>query len=416
VASSFGEALARASQPAEEPAAKPLDKAAAKATARRSGEPGTDKDQPAEPTLVAGLVLIALDSRNALSALGSDARLPADATLSSDARLAVAADPLAKALLNAFLPAKDNAPLPDAMADMTIPADPARVIALVATGVKERGQLLPLTTSRKDTALPAAAADSAPTAVPRMALDAAMTESTALPSAQFAAAETPENKAAPANKAALTAGNDPLPRLETLIAALTTSGFTEPAPSEQTSLEASPTALGSAVMASVAPGPANISNPAAARAAAAPALPQDIGSNEWGKALGKHLLQMGQTGQDTAVLQLNPPGLGPLKVTLSLNEQQIQVAFVSTHAVVRASVEAALPQLRAAMADGGLNLGEASVGSDSRPSADAGRGQEGRPEQRYNAADSAAELAGVSGRAATEPARQASGAGVDTYA
>jgi len=75
-----------------------------------------------------------------------------------------------------------------------------------------------------------------------------------------------------------------------------------------------------------------------------------------------------------------------------------------------------LPQLRAAMADGGLSLGEASVGSDSRQPADAGQGQEGRPGQRNYPGSSMRELASGAGPVATEPGRQINRAGVDTYA
>lgn len=148
----------------------------------------------------------------------------------------------------------------------------------------------------------------------------------------------------------------------------------------------------------------------------APVLPQNVGSTDWGKALGQHVLHMSRTGQETAELQLNPPGLGPLKVSLIINENQIQAAFVSTHASVRAAVEAALPQLRAAMADGGISLGEASVGSQSQQAADTSQGQEGRPGQRSHPDSPARELAGATQRAATEPHRRVNGTSVDIYA
>ncbi len=147
-----------------------------------------------------------------------------------------------------------------------------------------------------------------------------------------------------------------------------------------------------------------------------PVLPQNVGSTDWGKALGQHVLHMSRTGQETAELQLNPPGLGPLKISLSMNEHQIQAAFVSTHASVRAAVEAALPQLRAAMADSGISLGETSVGSQSQQAADTRQGQEGRPGQRSHPDSPAGELAKATQRAATEPSRRVNGASVDIYA
>ena len=148
----------------------------------------------------------------------------------------------------------------------------------------------------------------------------------------------------------------------------------------------------------------------------APVLPQKAGSTDWGTALGQHVLHMSRTGQETAELQLNPPGLGPLKVSLSMNEHQIQAAFVSTHASVRAAVEAALPQLRAAMADGGISLGETSVGSQSQQAADTRQGREDRPSSRGQLDSPNRELAGATQRAATEPRRRVDGASVDIYA
>ena len=148
----------------------------------------------------------------------------------------------------------------------------------------------------------------------------------------------------------------------------------------------------------------------------APVLPQKAGSTDWGTALGQHVLHMSRTGQETAELQLNPPGLGPLKVSLSMNEHQIQAAFVSTHASVRAAVEAALPQLRAAMADGGISLGETSVGSQSQQAADTRQGREDRPSPRGQLDSPNRELAGATQQAATEPRRRVDGASVDIYA
>ena len=62
--------------------------------------------------------------------------------------------------------------------------------------------------------------------------------------------------------------------------------------------------------------------------ASAPALAPEVGNSEWGKALGQQVVQMGTAGHQVAELQLNPPGLGPLKITLSMNDHQLQAMFV----------------------------------------------------------------------------------------
>jgi len=141
---------------------------------------------------------------------------------------------------------------------------------------------------------------------------------------------------------------------------------------------------------------------AASPSASQAALTPEVGSHEWDQALGRQMLHMGKAGEQVAELQLNPPGLGPLKVTLSLNDNQVQAFFVSAHASVRAAVEAALPQLRGTLADNGISLGNTSVdsgnqqqqqqaftssqGQDSRPASQE-RGQPGR--QGYLASDAA---------------------------
>lgn len=92
----------------------------------------------------------------------------------------------------------------------------------------------------------------------------------------------------------------------------------------------------------------------------------EVGSNEWGKALSQQVIHLSTGDRQMAELELNPPGLGPLKVTLSVSDQQMQAAFVSAHSSVRAAVETALPQLRALLAESGISLGQTSVGAESQ--------------------------------------------------
>ena len=99
-------------------------------------------------------------------------------------------------------------------------------------------------------------------------------------------------------------------------------------------------------------------------------LSAEVGSHEWGKALTQQMIHLaGTAGRQTAELQLNPPGLGPLRVTLTMNDQLLQATFVSGHASVRSAVEAALPQLRTSLADNGISLGNTSVSSGDRQQA-----------------------------------------------
>jgi flagellar hook-length control protein FliK len=91
-----------------------------------------------------------------------------------------------------------------------------------------------------------------------------------------------------------------------------------------------------------------------------------VGSDEWGPAIGQQMIRMSASGHQMAELNLNPAGLGPLKVTLTMGDSQAQAMFVSAHEGVRKAVEAALPQLRATLAEQGISLGQTSVGAETR--------------------------------------------------
>jgi len=92
----------------------------------------------------------------------------------------------------------------------------------------------------------------------------------------------------------------------------------------------------------------------------------EVGSSEWGTAIGHQMIRMSASGHQVAELNLNPANLGPLKVTLTMGDNQAQAMFVSAHESVRKAVEAALPQLRTTLADQGINLGQTSVGAETR--------------------------------------------------
>ncbi|WP_432261338.1 flagellar hook-length control protein FliK [Cupriavidus sp. TMH.W2] len=108
--------------------------------------------------------------------------------------------------------------------------------------------------------------------------------------------------------------------------------------------------------------------PSAAAAAAAavsrPVVAPPLYDSQWPQALGQQMIRLGTQGQQSAELQLNPPDLGPLKVVLNVVNDQAQAQFVSPHQAVRAAVEAALPHLRTALSENGIQLGQTSVGAD----------------------------------------------------
>ncbi|AQT66102.1 flagellar hook-length control protein FliK [Serratia marcescens] len=115
--------------------------------------------------------------------------------------------------------------------------------------------------------------------------------------------------------------------------------------------------------------PTQTAAPASALVTAPPApqLNAQLGSPEWQQALNQQVLMFHRNGQQSAELRLHPQELGALQITLKLDDQQAQLHIASAHGQVRAAVEAAMPQLRHALAESGINLGQSSVGGESTP-------------------------------------------------
>ncbi|WP_258128420.1 flagellar hook-length control protein FliK [Achromobacter anxifer] len=109
-------------------------------------------------------------------------------------------------------------------------------------------------------------------------------------------------------------------------------------------------------------------NPAAIAAPAVPLVMQvatPVGGTHWGTELGQQVVMMSHSarqGMQTAELRLDPPDLGPLRVSLNLSEGVASASFVSAHASVRQAIENAIPQLQQALAQAGISLGQTSVG------------------------------------------------------
>ncbi|HFK7186367.1 TPA: flagellar hook-length control protein FliK [Serratia odorifera] len=112
---------------------------------------------------------------------------------------------------------------------------------------------------------------------------------------------------------------------------------------------------------------ANAHSSAQLTAATTPQLNAQLGSPEWQQALSQQVLMFHRNGQQSAELRLHPQELGALQITLKLDDNQAQLHIASAHGQVRAAVEASMPQLRHALAESGINLGQSSVGSESMP-------------------------------------------------
>jgi len=100
-------------------------------------------------------------------------------------------------------------------------------------------------------------------------------------------------------------------------------------------------------------------------------LDRPFGSPQWANNLSQQFSSMVRhtgSGNHTAELRLDPPHLGPLRITINLNDSVVQAVFSSAHANVRSAVEQALPQLQQQLEQEGLSLGQTSVGEHSQGS------------------------------------------------
>ncbi|MGH8262249.1 MAG: flagellar hook-length control protein FliK [Steroidobacteraceae bacterium] len=91
-------------------------------------------------------------------------------------------------------------------------------------------------------------------------------------------------------------------------------------------------------------------------------------SPEWGQALGEKITWLVNQKLSSAEIRLNPPQLGPIEVRIAVSGDSTQIAVVAHNPITRDSLEAAVPQLRAALS--GHGLGNVSVDISQRSFSD----------------------------------------------
>ena len=119
-----------------------------------------------------------------------------------------------------------------------------------------------------------------------------------------------------------------------------------------------------AAQAAHAPALPHGADPAAA-GPAAPRIDTPLGAPGWSTALADRMMMFVNAKDQVAELHINPPHLGPVEITLTVSDDKASAVFASPHAVVRETIESALPRLREVLAESGINLGQASVTADS---------------------------------------------------
>ncbi|NYT26289.1 flagellar hook-length control protein FliK [Alcaligenaceae bacterium] len=142
-------------------------------------------------------------------------------------------------------------------------------------------------------------------------------------------------------------------------AARTTSGTSLPPP-------ASVVQPGIAAVSPAGLAPAGLftGQPFAPAAPGVPRIAAPLGSPQWPAEFGRRFIHIAQNGGglgQVAELRLDPPELGPLRITINLNDNVAHAVFSSPHATVRQTVENALPQLQQMLEQAGISLGQANV-------------------------------------------------------
>lgn len=120
-----------------------------------------------------------------------------------------------------------------------------------------------------------------------------------------------------------------------------------------------------AVAVSSAPVSTTPTNTSVVTSPSTPLLNAQLGTPEWQQQLGQQVMMFNRQGLQSAELRLHPQDLGSIQVSMKIENNQAQLHFVSGHSAVRSAIEAAMPDLKTALADNGISLGQSSVGSDS---------------------------------------------------
>ena len=390
---SFGEALARSLEPAGEKAEKPAIKTAAPTPARRQA--GNQKTDSQDLVNLMAVSLVPFESRMAKTGLPGNAGTSADSAVADSAVTGSDAASLNNFLAETPVPAGEPTDAPQVTTGTDVQA--TLVSVLTAASQKSAGQT-PLQ-AKVDPVNDGAVIE----------VDARAIAGQAKAASTVLSDQTSKRGDKDANT--LSESNDERAGL----ALVSPQGASSPVAPD--ALASTSVALPVNFASAVVQTSSGVSASSAPTPIATAPLTPEVGRSDWGNALGQHVIRMGNADHQVAELQLNPPGLGSLKVTLSMNDHQMQAMFVSAHSSVRAAVEAALPQLRALLADSGISLGNTSVGAESQPQTAFANGQNSQPQRgTYHPTEMTDTATLLPARPVTEPARRNNGIRIDTYA
>ncbi|MCL2523663.1 MAG: flagellar hook-length control protein FliK [Betaproteobacteria bacterium] len=125
-----------------------------------------------------------------------------------------------------------------------------------------------------------------------------------------------------------------------------------------------PTAVSGQIAAASAHAATTVAHAAQTVGAPQQSVAAPLHSPVWPREFGDKIVWLARNEQQTAQLNINPPQLGPVQITLKLSGEQASIAFASPHAEVRQAIESAMPQLKDMLSSAGINLGQTNVGAN----------------------------------------------------
>lgn len=118
-----------------------------------------------------------------------------------------------------------------------------------------------------------------------------------------------------------------------------------------------------------------------------PTTPHALNFTErgWEGAFGKNIQWMSANNIQSAQIRINPADLGPVKIDLSMKNDQLTLHLNATHHITRDTLEAALPRLRAELANQGFSDADINMASqnDSQQSGQQTSGDEASANEWY---------------------------------
>jgi len=85
----------------------------------------------------------------------------------------------------------------------------------------------------------------------------------------------------------------------------------------------------------------------------------------WGTDFSQKVVWLVSNDKQSAQLTLNPPQMGPIDISITVDKGNATASFASANADVREAIETALPRLREMFANAGIQLGQTNVGAES---------------------------------------------------